>query len=135
MNDGMGAYVAHEVVKQMVKKDIKVKGAKILVLGITFKENCPDVRNTKVVDILNALREYETDMTIFDPWADPAEVKHEYGWDALKNLPEVKEYDAIILAVSHNEFKNLDLNNICKKNHVIYDVKGVLDRNMVDARL
>lgn len=135
MNDGMGAYVAHEVVKQMVKKDIKVKGAKILVLGITFKENCPDVRNTKVVDILNALREYETDMTIFDPWADPAEVKHEYGWDALKNLPDVKEYDAIILAVSHNEFKNLDLNNICKKNHVIYDVKGVLDRNMVDARL
>ena len=135
MNDGMGAYIAHETVKLMVRKDIRVKGAKILVLGITFKENCPDVRNTRVVDILNTLKEYETEMTVYDPWADPAEVKREYGWKSLKILPDVKEYDAVILAVSHRAFKELDLNNICKKNHVIYDVKGMLDREIVDARL
>lgn len=135
MNDGMGPYVAQEVVKLMVRKDIRVRGAKILVLGITFKENCPDVRNTRVVDILNSLREYETDITVYDPWADPAEVKREYGWESLKTLPDVKEYDAVVLAVSHHAFKELDLNNICKKNHVIYDVKGMLDREIVDARL
>jgi UDP-N-acetyl-D-glucosamine/UDP-N-acetyl-D-galactosamine dehydrogenase len=135
LNDGMGNYVAQEVIKLMVKKDIPVKGANILVLGITFKENCPDVRNTKVVDILNILKDYDTNITIYDPWAEPDEVKHEYGWDSIKELKDVKECDAIILAVSHNEFKSLDLNSLCKGNAVIYDVKGVLPKTIADARL
>ncbi|WP_299824173.1 nucleotide sugar dehydrogenase [uncultured Pontibacter sp.] len=135
LNDGMGEYVAHEVIKLMVKKDIPVKGANILVLGITFKENCPDVRNTKVVDILHTLKDYDTNITIYDPWAEPAEVKHEYGWDSVKELTNTSDCDAIILAVSHDEFKALDLNKLCKENAVIYDVKGVLPKESVDARL
>jgi UDP-N-acetyl-D-galactosamine dehydrogenase len=136
LNDSMGAYVAHEVVKLMVKKDIPVKKAKILLLGITFKENCPDVRNTKVVDILNVLKDYEVDLTIYDPWANPEEVKYEYGWHAIKKLNgEHKDYDAVILAVSHHEFETLDFKKLCKENKVIYDVKGVLDKDLVDARL
>lgn len=135
LNDGMGEYVAHEVVKLMVKKDISVKGAKVLVLGITFKENCPDVRNTRVVDILKALKEYQTDITILDPWADPEEVKYEYGWRSVKQLTGVQGFDTVILAVAHTEFGQLDIDKICRKNRVIYDVKGVLDRDMIDARL
>ena len=135
LNDGMGDYVAHEVIKMMVKKDIPVKGANILVLGITFKENCPDVRNTKVVDILRTLRDYDTNITIYDPWAEPAEVKHEYGWDSVKELNGTTDCDAIILAVSHNEFKAMDFSKLCKENAVIYDVKGVLPKELVDARL
>jgi UDP-N-acetyl-D-glucosamine/UDP-N-acetyl-D-galactosamine dehydrogenase len=135
LNDGMGEYVAHEVIKLMVKKDIPVKGANILILGITFKENCPDVRNTKVVDILNTLRGYDTNITIYDPWAEPAEVKHEYGWESVKELNSTSNCDAVILAVSHDEFKALDLSKLCKTNSVIYDVKGVLSKELVDARL
>ena len=135
LNDGMGEYVAHEVIKLMVKKDIPVKGANILVLGVTFKENCPDVRNTKVVDILRTLKDYDTNITIYDPWAEPAEVKQEYGWDSVKELNGVKNCDAIILAVSHNEFKSLELNKLCKEKAVIYDVKGVLPKELSDARL
>lgn len=135
LNDGMGAYVAHEIVKLMVKKEVPVKNAKVLMLGITFKENCPDVRNTKAVDILNTLKDYNLNITIFDPWAEPAEVKHEYGWDSVKNLNGECDFDAVILAVSHNEFKSLDLNSICNENRVIYDVKGILDPSLVDGRL
>lgn len=135
LNDGMGEYVAQEVVKLMVKKDIPVRNAKVLVLGITFKENCPDVRNTKVVDILDTLAEYETQLTIYDPWASPAEVKHEYGWESTTTLPDITDYDAVILAVAHKEFEALELEQLCKTNKVIYDVKGVLDRTEVDARL
>lgn len=135
LNDGMGEYVAHEVVKLMVKKEVPVKNAKVLMLGITFKENCPDVRNTKAVDILNTLKDYDLDITIFDPWAEPAEVKHEYGWESVKSLNGACDFDAVILAVSHNEFKSLDLNSICKENKVIYDVKGILDINSIDGRL
>jgi len=135
LNDGMGEYVAHEVVKLMVKKDIAVKGSKILVLGITFKENCPDVRNTKVVDILSTLKEYETQLTVYDPWASCEEVRHEYGWDCVNELPEITYYDAVVLAVAHKEFESLDLAALCKETKVIYDVKGVLPREMVDARL
>lgn len=135
LNDGMGEYVAHEVVKLMVKKDIPVKGSNILILGFTFKENCPDVRNTRVVDILDSLKDYQANITIFDPWAEPAEVKHEYGWDSVKELAKNKSYDAIILAVSHDEFKGLDLDQLCKENKVIYDVKGALPKGMADARL
>lgn len=135
LNDGMGEYVAHEVVKLMVKKDIPVKHAKVLVLGVTFKENCPDVRNTKVIDILSTLKEYETDITVYDPWVDRAEVMHEYGWDCINELPTMNDFDAVILAVAHKEFEKLDLGQLCKANKVIYDVKGVLDRSIVDARL
>ncbi|MBB6612721.1 nucleotide sugar dehydrogenase [Pontibacter sp. Tf4] len=135
LNDGMGEYVAHEVIKLMVKKEIPVKGANILVLGITFKENCPDVRNTKVVDILHTFKDYDTNITIYDPWAEPAEVKHEYGWDSIKELNGTSNCDAVILAVSHDEFKTLDLSKLCKENAVIYDVKGVLPKESVDARL
>ncbi|GAA4444684.1 nucleotide sugar dehydrogenase [Ravibacter arvi] len=135
LNDGMGEYVAHEVIRLMVRKDIPVKNAKILVLGITFKENCPDVRNTKVVDILATLESYETRVTIYDPWASPAEVKHEYGWDCVNQLTEMTDFDAIILGVAHKEFEALELAGLCKENKVIYDVKGVLPRELVDARL
>ncbi|MBV7529525.1 nucleotide sugar dehydrogenase [Chitinophaga sp. sic0106] len=135
LNDGMGAYVAQEVIKLMVKKDIPVKGAKILVLGITFKENCPDVRNTKVVDILNELQDFGTNITVYDPWATPAEVEHEYGWKSTQELSTVCDYDAVILAVSHNEFKELNINKLCKNRAVVYDVKGVLPKELTDARL
>jgi UDP-N-acetyl-D-galactosamine dehydrogenase len=134
LNDGMGEYVAQEVIKLMVKKDIPVKNSNILVLGITFKENCPDVRNTKVVDVLNALKDYDVNITIYDPWANPAEVKHEYGWDSIKELGDAKDCDAIVLAVAHDEFKSLDLTSLCKKNKVIYDVKGILGE-LADGRL
>lgn len=135
LNDGMGEYIAHEVIKLMVKKDIPVKNSNILVLGITFKENCPDVRNTKVVDILNTLKDYNVNITIYDPWADPAEVNHEYGWHSVKELKNVNNCDAIILAVAHDEYINLDLTSFCKTNKVIYDVKGILPKEFVDARL
>ncbi|GAB3820241.1 hypothetical protein GCM10028895_19960 [Pontibacter rugosus] len=120
----MGEYVAHEVVKLMVKKDISVKNANVLVLGITFKENCPDVRNTKVVDILHTLKDYQMNITIYDPWAEPAEVNHEYGWESTTSLSASIKYDVVILAVSHKEFEELDLNKLCKQDAVVYDVKG-----------
>jgi len=135
LNDGMGEYVAHEVVRLMVRKDIVVKDADILVLGIAFKENCADVRNSKVVDILNTLKGYDTNLTIFDPRAEPTDVKHEYGWDSSKALKPGKCYDAVIIAVGHDEFKTLDIVGLCKANKVIYDVKGVLPKELVDGRL
>ncbi|RAJ73536.1 UDP-N-acetyl-D-galactosamine dehydrogenase [Chitinophaga dinghuensis] len=135
LNDGMGAYVAQEVIKLMVKKDIPVKGAKILVLGVTFKENCPDVRNTKVVDILNTLADYGTNITIYDPWATPGEVEHEYGWKSQQDLNTVCDYDAVILAVAHDAFNELNINKLCKNRAVVYDVKGVLPKEITDARL
>lgn len=125
MNDSMGQYVASEVVKLMLQNDIKVKGANILVLGITFKENCPDVRNTKVVDVIKNLKEYGVNLTIFDPLANPAEVEHEYGLKTTKNIPEGK-YDAVVLTVAHKEFLNLNLDNYKNPGAVVYDVKGVL---------
>lgn len=125
MNDSMGQYVAGEVVKLMLQNDQKVKGSDILVLGITFKENCPDVRNTKVVDVVKNLQEYGTNVTIFDPLANPEEVKHEYGLSTINKIPE-KKYDAVVLAVAHKEFLQMDLDNLKNGNTVIYDVKGVL---------
>lgn len=113
MNDSMGEYVASEVIKKMIKSGIQVKGSNILLLGITFKENCPDVRNTKVVDVIRELREYDTNVTIYDPWANPAEVKHEYGLDILTELPDGK-FDAVVLAVRHREFEKV---NIISKVH------------------
>ncbi|WP_298324767.1 nucleotide sugar dehydrogenase [uncultured Dokdonia sp.] len=133
LNDSMGAYVASEVVKLMLKNDIKVKGSELLILGITFKENCPDVRNTKVTDVIRHLKEFGVNVTIFDPWVNAAEVHHEYGLDALTEVPNQK-YDAIVQAVAHKEFASLDLNSLKNDKSVVYDVKGVLG-NKADAKL
>jgi UDP-N-acetyl-D-galactosamine dehydrogenase len=134
MNDSMGSYVATEVVKSMIQKDIKIKGANILVLGITFKENCPDVRNTKAVDVIAALKEYNTNITIYDPWANIDEVKHEYGLDAVNQIPNNK-FDAIVLTVAHNEFTDLDLDLLKKDNSIVYDVKNVIKDALKDNGL
>jgi UDP-N-acetyl-D-galactosamine dehydrogenase len=133
LNDGMGAYVASQLVKTMIQKDIKIKNANVLVLGVTFKENCPDVRNTKVVDVVAALKEYNTQVTIYDPWANEEEVMHEYGLKSTRSLPTQK-FDAIVLTVAHYDFLSLDLNTLLGKCGVIYDVKGVLEC-LVDAKL
>lgn len=135
LNDSMGAYVANETIKLMIKKDIKVKDAKILVLGFTFKENCPDVRNTKVIDIINELNTYHVSLTVVDPWAAPAEVKHEYDLVTQKELSAQSKFDAIVMAVGHNEFKALNILEYLNPNHVIFDVKGLLDRSLVDGSL
>ena len=134
LNDGMGAYVANQTIKSMNKKGVLVKDAKILILGITFKENCPDIRNTKVVDIYHTLTEYTSNITVYDPWAASDRVKKEYGIDIVSDLPKEK-FDAVILAVAHKEFLGLDVRSLVREGGVVYDVKGVLDREMVDARL
>jgi UDP-N-acetyl-D-galactosamine dehydrogenase len=125
LNDSMGQYVASQVVKTMIKKDIAVNNAKILMLGITFKENCPDVRNTKIVDVISALEDYGAFVSIYDPWANPEEVKHEYGLDSQSTVPEEK-YDAIVLGVAHEEFLDLNLEKLKKEKAIVYDVKGIL---------
>jgi UDP-N-acetyl-D-galactosamine dehydrogenase len=136
LNDSMGAYVAGETVKLMLKKEIPIKNARILILGFTFKENCPDIRNTRVIDIVNALKSYHTRITVCDPWVDPAIVKEEYGIETIRNAAEAREqYDAVILAVAHREFDQLDLRNLINNRSVVYDVKGVLDGGIIDARL
>jgi UDP-N-acetyl-D-galactosamine dehydrogenase len=137
LNDSMGKYVADEALKLIVKKEGQVKGANVLILGITFKENCPDVRNTKVVDILDELKTYHTNITVCDPWANKAEVKHEYGIDIINQLNEsaVKAYDCIILAVAHKEFMQLNLDTIKHDRTVVVDVKGVWPQSFVDFRL
>ncbi|MGG7035403.1 MAG: nucleotide sugar dehydrogenase [Flavobacterium sp.] len=132
LNDSMGEYVASQVVKLMIKKGITVNGAELLMLGITFKENCPDVRNTKIVDVIAALADYGIKVTIYDPWANPAEVKHEYGLSTTNQLPTQK-FDAVVLGVAHKEFLNLDLESLQKENSVLYDVKGILETS--DSRL
>lgn len=137
LNDGMGAYVANQTIKCMNKKGVLVKDAKILILGITFKENCPDIRNTKVVDIYRTLEEYTSNITVYDPWADPARVEKEYGIRVENGKRRTKngEFDAVILAVAHDVFKSLDVRSLLKPNGVIYDVKGILPRDIIDARL
>ena len=135
LNDGMGDYVANQTIKCMNKKGIMVKDANILILGITFKENCPDVRNTKVVDIYSTLSEYTSNITVFDPWADTEKVKKEYGIIVCESLPENKKYDAIILAVSHKQFANIDWRKLIITHGVVYDAKGFLDRTQIDGRL
>lgn len=135
MNDGMGAYVADRVIKLMLKKGIQVVGSHILVLGFTFKENCPDVRNTKVIDIVNALKEYKLNITIFDPWANPTAVQHEYGLEVVNKLPIDEKFDAAIAAVAHREFKDLDITSYLKPVHILFDVKASRSRNECDARL
>jgi len=134
LNDGMGEYIANNFVKLMIKKDINVKNAKVLILGITFKENCPDVRNTKIVDIVHGLNDYNIETVIFDPWANSEEVEKEYHLQTNQKLP-VDKYDGILLAVAHNDFAHLDFSSLCKEKSVIYDVKSVLDKKIVDGRL
>ena len=135
LNDGMGEYVANQTIKIMNKKGVLVKDAKVIIFGITFKENCPDIRNTKVVDICHTLNEFTDNITIYDPWADVDLVKKEYDIDITNTLPENELFDAAILAVAHKEFLNTDLKRLMKENSVIYDVKGILDREIVDGRL
>ncbi len=136
MNDGMGAYVADQTVKLMLKKGIQVLHSKIIIMGFTFKENCPDVRNTRVIDIYRALQEYNADITVFDPWASPERVKHEYGIDIVNKLPDEK-FAAAIIAVAHRQFREMeiDFDSLLTKNHVIYDVKAIMPRELVDGRL
>ena len=134
LNDSMGQYIASEVVKLMVKKDIPVKGSQILMLGITFKENCPDIRNTRAIDIYKELTTYDVNLEVYDPWANVEEVHHEYGIFPLTALPD-KTYDAIILAVSHKTFGSLPIEALKKSNAVVYDVKAFLPKDMVDGRL
>lgn len=134
MNDGMGEYVATETVKLMLKKGIQVLDSNILILGFTFKENCPDVRNTKVIDIYKTLKEYNVNVTIYDPWANPEIVRHEYGIEVTNVLPTDK-FDTAILAVAHNAFEGLDICSLLKEKHVIFDVKGFCNREIIDGRL
>lgn len=134
LNDGMGAYVANQTIKCMNKKGVMVKDAKILILGVTFKENCPDIRNTKIVDIYQTLEEYTHNITVYDPWANAADVKREYGVEVVNTLTE-SGFDAVILAVAHKEFLQLDVRALAQPNGVVYDVKGILPKNVIDARL
>ena len=133
LNDSMGEYVASQVVKLMIRKGIAINGAQLLMLGITFKENCPDVRNTKIVDVVRAFRDYGIEVTIFDPWAKSAEVYHEYNLETVNELPNSK-FDAVVLGVAHNAFKNIDMASLQKDCSVLFDVKGVLGKN-VDGHL
>jgi len=133
LNDSMGKHVATEVVKLMMRKDLKVINSKVLILGFTFKEDCPDVRNTRVIDIYNELLSFDMKVDVFDPWINQKEVKHEYGIDVLNQQPDMSHYSAVILAVAHKKFNNLDLKT--SRDKVIYDVKGVLNKTVVDARL
>lgn len=134
MNDGMGEYAANQTVKLMMKKGIQVLGSNILILGVTFKENCPDVRNTRVVDLYNSLKEYNLNIKVYDPWADHDIVKSHYGIDLESKLPE-ERFDAVILAVAHDQFKEMDIHSMVNDIHIIYDIKGVLPKEMVDGRL
>ncbi|MEY8687207.1 nucleotide sugar dehydrogenase [Bacteroides sp. AN502(2024)] len=135
MNDGMGAYVANCVIKLMLKKGIQVLGSQIIIFGFTFKENCPDVRNTKVVDIVKALQEYNLDITIFDPWANSEAVHREYGLKVVNELPTDKKFDAAIAAVAHHEFDGMDMTATLKPLHVIFDVKATRPIAEIDGRL
>ena len=134
LNDGMGAYVASEVVKCMINKNITVKGANVLILGITFKENCPDVRNTKVVDLVNSLKDYGTNVIIYDPIANKEEVLKEYNLKSYSEIPK-KKFDSIVLAVSHDNFLKIDLERLSKSNSVIYDIKNFFEPDKIDKSL
>jgi len=134
INDSMGQFIAQKVIKLMIKNDIKIYGANVLVLGITFKENCPDIRNSKVIDIIKELKDFHCNVDVYDPWAEKDEVKHEYGLDLQTQLND-KSYDAIVLAVAHKQFKELDIIKFAHQSTVIYDVKGVLPLNVITDRL
>ncbi len=140
VNDSMGGFIVDQVVKLMLKKRIHISGSNVLILGLTFKENCPDIRNTRVTDIVDGLQSYGAHVSVYDPWADPSEVRNEYGIELLEDIcaPASGGYDAVILAVAHNEFKKLnvtELRNLCVENSVIYDIKSIFPRAMIDGRL
>jgi len=137
LNDSMGSYVADRTIKLMVKKGAHVKGSNVLILGFTFKENCPDVRNTRVIDIVKELESYHTNITVFDPWANSEEVKTEYGIKTVNDLSTIgnKKFEAIIVAVAHTQFIGLNIKNLKSANCVVYDVKGILNKEDIDARL
>ncbi len=134
INDTMGEYIAGRVVKCMIKKDVRVKDAEVLVLGFTFKENCPDVRNTKVVDVVRVLKDYGMNVTVYDPWAKAEDVRREYGIEVMNTLPDGK-FDAVVLAVAHKAFMDLDIRSLTRSGGVVYDVKGCIDPRLVDDRL
>ena len=134
LNDGMGDYVANQVIRCMNLRGVMVKDARYLLLGITFKENCPDIRNTQVVDIYHTLSQYSSDITVYDPWANPESVQRAYDIQIQNHLPQ-QQFDAVILCVAHSQFLQLDVRSLVRGNGVVYDVKGVLDRHVIDARL
>ncbi|WP_145539080.1 Vi polysaccharide biosynthesis UDP-N-acetylglucosamine C-6 dehydrogenase TviB [Yersinia kristensenii] len=137
INDSMSKYVASQLIKAMIKKRVQVEGARILLMGLTFKENCPDLRNTKVVDIISELKEYNVIADVYDPWVNAEEAKHEYGINVLKNMP-INQYDGVIFTVAHSQFKALsndDIKGLVKPNGVIYDLKYIIDPKIVDIRL
>lgn len=131
LNDSMGAYVANELIKLMINGDVKIKGANVVVLGITFKENCPDIRNSRVIDIINELKSFGVHVLVYDPWADAAEVKHEYNLELIPALDDLSKYDGVIAAVGHQEFLNLNIDNA----KILYDVKGIFPKEKVSGRL
>jgi len=137
INDGMGKYIAAEIIKLMIRKEHKILGAKVLQLGITFKENCPDIRNSHAVDVVRGLEEFGCRVDVYDPWAEPEEVRREYGFTSIEKLDMLKpgSYDAIVLAVAHREFAALDFQHFRKPAAVVFDIKGILPRQMVDGRL
>lgn len=130
LNDSMGAYVANEFIKLLIQEDKKIKDAKVLVLGITFKENCPDIRNSRVIDIIRELQSFGLNVSVYDPWADAEEVKHEYGIDLLKECPSLNQFAGAIAAVGHDKFKDLDISG-----QLVYDVKGIFPKELVRGRL
>jgi len=136
LNDDMGHWVAKQVIKLMNSRNHRIKGSNILIMGITFKENCPDIRNTRVVDVVEELNDFGCNVSIYDPWADTEEVKKEYGIELLNSLPsDFKDYSAIVMAVAHREFTSIDFENLKAYDTVIYDIKGVLPKDLVDGRL
>ncbi len=136
MNDGMGSYVAHEVLKLMIQKDTKVKNGNVLVLGITFKENCPDIRNSKVIDVISELEKFNLNVDVYDPWANSEEVKHEFGIDLLSEVDQLKDnYDAVILTVAHKEFRNFNIEKFTSDKSVVFDVKSFFPEEKTDGRL
>ena len=136
LNDTMGQYVAGQIVKLMIQEDIKIKGSRILMMGITFKENCPDIRNTKAIDVFHQLKEFSADVDLIDPWANKAEVKHEYGIDIMNSSDEITEkYDSVVLTVAHKEFLDMDVRSFLKSEGILYDVKSILPKESVNGRL
>lgn len=135
LNDSMGSYVAHEMVKLMVKKDITIKNAQVLVLGITFKENCPDIRNSRVIDIINELKSFDIEVEVCDPWASAEEVQQEYGIALVPQINGHKKYQGVVIAVAHDHFKAMNISNMVQNQHVVYDVKGILSIDQSHGRL
>ena len=136
LNDSMGPFVSQETIKMMIKNGTPIKDANVLVLGITFKEDCPDIRNSRAIDIVRELETYNVNVDVYDPWATAAEVKHEYGLDLLSSKKDIsKKYDGIIIAVSHKEFKEMNLNEYVARRHIIFDVKSTLPKDKSHGRL